>query len=79
MLCKACILYRFCQLCWQFVPTMRAFCAYYAGIMLNAFATCYTHNYAGIIGSSLAVRQWSWLNLIINACFPFVLFQKQLF
>ena len=32
---------------------MLAICAYYAGIMLNAFATYYAHNYAGIIGSSL--------------------------
>ena len=30
-------------------------CAYYAGIVLNAFATCYAHNYAGIIGSSLVL------------------------
>ena len=28
-------------------------CAYYASIMLNAFATYYANNYAGIIGSSL--------------------------
>ena len=32
---------------------MLAICAYYAGIMLNAFAAYYAHNYAGIIGSSL--------------------------
>ena len=32
---------------------MLAICAYYAGIMSNAFATYYAHNYAGIIGSSL--------------------------
>ena len=32
---------------------MLAICAYYAGIMLNSFATYYAHNYAGIIGSSL--------------------------
>ena len=29
-------------------------CGYYTGITLNAFATYYAHNYAGIIGSSLA-------------------------
>ena len=28
-------------------------CACYTGIMLNAFATYYAHNYAGIIGSGL--------------------------
>ena len=28
--------------------------AYYAGIMFNAFPTYYAHNYAGIIGLSLA-------------------------
>ena len=32
---------------------MLAIGAYYAGIKLNAFATYYAHNYAGIIGSSL--------------------------
>ena len=32
---------------------MLVICAYYAGIMLNVFATYYGHNYAGIIGSSL--------------------------
>ena len=32
---------------------MLAICAYYTGIMLNAFATYYAHNYAGIISSSL--------------------------
>ena len=32
---------------------MLAICAYYAGIMINAFATYYAHNYASIIGSSL--------------------------
>ena len=32
---------------------MLAICAHYAGIMLNAFATYYVNNYAGIIGSSL--------------------------
>ena len=32
---------------------MLAICAYYAGIMLNAFATYYAHYYAGIVGSSL--------------------------
>ena len=35
---------------------MPAICAYYAGIMLNAFATYYAHNnYAGILGLSLLV------------------------
>ena len=34
---------------------MLAICAYYAGIMLNVFATYYAHNYAGIIASSLLV------------------------
>ena len=29
---------------------MLAICAYCAHIMLNAFATYYAHNYAGIIG-----------------------------
>ena len=28
---------------------MLEICAYYAGIMLNAFASYYAHNYAGII------------------------------
>ena len=37
---------------------MLAICAYYAGIMLNAFATYYAHNYAGIIGSSLLTPLW---------------------
>ena len=27
---------------------MLSICAYYAGIMLNAFATYYAHNYAGM-------------------------------
>ena len=31
---------------------MLAICACYAGIMLNAFATYYAYNYAGIIGTS---------------------------
>ena len=35
---------------------MLAICAHYAGIMLNAFATYYAPNYAGIIGSSLWLR-----------------------
>ena len=30
-----------------------AICAYYAGIMPNAFATYYADNYPGIIGSSI--------------------------
>ena len=38
---------------------MLAICAYYAGITLNAFATYFAHNYAGIIGSSLSC---SWLS-----------------
>ena len=36
-----------------FVGYAGILCLYYAGIMLNAFATYYAHNYAGIIGSSL--------------------------
>ena len=32
---------------------MLKICVYYAGIMLNVFATYYAHNYAGIVGSSL--------------------------
>ena len=38
---------------------MLAICAYYAGIMLNAFATYYAHNYASIIGSSLVGTGWA--------------------
>ena len=34
---------------------MLAICAYYAGIMLNAFATYYALHYAGKIGSSLVL------------------------
>ena len=37
---------------------MLAVCAYYAGIMLHAFAAYYAHNYAGIIGSSLALNKF---------------------
>ena len=35
---------------------MLAICTYYAGIMLNAFATYYAHYYSGIIGSGLPPR-----------------------
>ena len=41
---------------------MLAICAYYDGIMLNAFAIYYAHNYAGIIGSSLPLHH----NLLFN-------------
>ena len=37
----------------QVLSVMLSICAYYAGIMLNAFGNYYAHNYAGIIGSSL--------------------------
>ena len=40
---------------------MLAIRAYYAGIMLNAFATYYAHNYAGIINSSLVMAIDIWL------------------
>ena len=39
------------------MSVIQAICAYYAGIMLNGFATYYAHNYAGIIGSSLVLIQ----------------------
>ena len=47
---------------------MLAICAYYAGIMLNAFGTYYAHNYAGIIGSSLQVcmQPSSFIRLLTN-------------
>ena len=39
---------QFCQLCWQFLPIMPALCS----MLLYSY---YAQNYAGIIGSSLAV------------------------
>ena len=42
--------YRLCQLCWQIR-------AYYAGIMLDAFATYCAHNYAwGLPGPAVVSR-----------------------
>ena len=46
-ICAKCAFYT------NFVDYMLTFFAYYAGIMLNAFATYYAQNYTGIIGSSL--------------------------
>ena len=37
----------------QILPIVLAILAYYAGIMLNAYAFLLCSNYAGIIGSSL--------------------------
>ena len=42
---------------------MLAIRAYYAGIMLNAFATYYAHNYAGTIGPSLIYIKFIYLKL----------------
>ena len=40
---------------------------YYAGIMLNAFATYYAHNYASIIGSSLLANYASIILSIVGS------------
>ena len=43
---------------------MLASCAYYAGIILNAFATYYAHNDAGTVGSSLQMIVYYSVNFI---------------
>ena len=47
ILWKVCILYKFCQLCWQLLPIMLALCS----MLLLSY---YAQNYADIITSSLA-------------------------
>ena len=44
---EVCILYKFCQLCWQLLPIMLALCS----MLLLSY---YAQNYAEIIASSLA-------------------------
>ena len=51
---------------------MLAICAYYAGIMLNVFATYYAHNCAGIIGSSLLAVQAYLPWMLTNNCLVIV-------
>ena len=48
---------------------MLVICAYYASIiMLNALATCYAHNYAGLIGSSLLIHVYIDLFVFLDYC-----------
>ena len=52
---KTCILYNFFPLCWQILSIMLALCS----MLLPPY---YAQNYAGIIGSSLHMRQLNKIN-----------------
>ena len=46
------------------MSVMLAIYAHYAGIMPNAFATYYAHNYTSIIGSNLAIS----IVIMVHVC-----------
>ena len=57
ILWKVCILYKFCQMCWQFLPIMLLFCS----LLLVSY---YAQDYTGIIGLSLVKANFNQTNVL---------------